>query len=45
MYLLWMNFIINIWRKIKMIDKEFAENWLEKLKIYWFNKDIDKACN
>ena len=28
-----------------MIDKEFAENWLEKLKIYWFNKDIDKACN
>ncbi len=28
-----------------MIDKEFAENWCKNLKLYWINKDINKACN
>ena len=25
------------------MDKNFVENWLAKLKVYWFNKDIDSA--
>lgn len=31
--------------KVKKMDKEFAENWLNKLKEYWFNKDIKKAVS
>lgn len=27
------------------LDYEFANNWLEKLKKYWFEKDIDKATS
>ena len=23
------------------MDKQFVEEWLNKLKDYWFNKDID----
>lgn len=25
------------------MNREFIENWLEKLKEYWFNKDVDNA--
>ena len=25
------------------LDEKFVKNWLNKLKEYWFNKDIDKA--
>lgn len=25
------------------MNREFIENWLEKLKEYWFNKDINNA--
>lgn len=25
------------------MDIEFVNDWLNKLKEYWFNKDIDKA--
>ncbi len=27
------------------MDKEFAKEWLNKLKEYWFNKDVDKAVS
>ena len=27
------------------MNKEFANDWLNKLKEYWFNKDIDKAVS
>lgn len=27
------------------MDKNFVENWLTKLKVYWFNKDIDSAVS
>ena len=27
------------------MDKIFVENWLAKLKVYWFNKDIDSAVS
>jgi len=27
------------------MNKEFAENWLNKLKDYWFNKDIENAVS
>jgi hypothetical protein len=26
-----------------MITYDFASEWLNKLKEYWFNKDIDRA--
>ena len=25
------------------MDKEFAKEWLNRLKEYWFNKDVVKA--
>lgn len=28
-----------------MISKEFAQNWLEQLKKFWYEKDIEKACS
>ncbi len=27
------------------MDKDFAKEWLNKLKEYWFNKDIEKAVS
>ncbi len=27
------------------MNKQFAEEWLNKLKEYWFNKDIEKATS
>lgn len=27
------------------MNKEFVNDWLNKLKDYWFNKDIDKAVS
>ena len=27
------------------MNREFAEKWLNKLKEYWFNKDIEKAVS
>lgn len=27
------------------MSKSFAEEWLKKLKEYWFNKDIEKAVS
>lgn len=27
------------------MDKQFVEEWLNKLKDYWFNKDIDNAVS
>lgn len=27
------------------MNKQFAENWLDKLKSYWFNKDIEGAVS
>ncbi len=27
------------------MNREFAENWLNKLKEYWFNKDTEKAVS
>ncbi|MCI8569658.1 MAG: hypothetical protein HFJ11_06770 [Bacilli bacterium] len=27
------------------MDKEFAKTWLEKLKTFWFNKDIEGAVS
>lgn len=27
------------------MNREFAEEWLNKLKEYWFNKDIEKAVS
>lgn len=27
------------------MNKHFAEEWLNKLKEYWFNKDIEKAVS
>ena len=27
------------------MDRELAQNWLDKLKKYWFNKDIEKAVS
>lgn len=27
------------------MNKEYANNWLNKLKTYWFNKDIDNAVS
>ena len=27
------------------MDKNFVENWLAKLKVYWFNKDIESAVS
>lgn len=27
------------------MNREFAESWLEKLKIYWFNKEIENAVS
>ena len=26
-----------------LVKQEFINDWLNKLKEYWFNKDIDKA--
>ncbi len=28
---------------MNVIDYKFAEEWLNKLKEYWFNKDIEKS--
>ena len=28
-----------------MVNKQDAQNWLNQLKEYWFNKDIDKAVS
>ena len=28
-----------------MIKREFAENWIYKLKKYWLEKNIDGACS
>ncbi len=30
---------------MNVIDYKFAEEWLNKLKEYWFNKDIEKAVS
>lgn len=30
---------------MKVIDCKFAEEWVNKLKTYWFNKDIEKAVS
>ncbi|MCI9063333.1 MAG: hypothetical protein HFJ17_01845 [Clostridia bacterium] len=27
------------------LDYKFASNWLNKLKLYWFNKDIDGSAS
>ena len=27
------------------MNREFAEEWLNKLKVYWFNKDIENAVS
>ena len=27
------------------MNRNFAEEWLNKLKEYWFNKDIEKAVS
>lgn len=27
------------------MDRRFVESWLDKLKDYWFNKDIEKAVS
>lgn len=27
------------------MNRDFAEEWLNKLKEYWFNKDIEKAVS
>lgn len=27
------------------MNRKFTENWLNKLKEYWFNKDIEKAIS
>ena len=27
------------------MNREFAEKWLNKLREYWFNKDIEKAVS
>ena len=27
------------------MDKKFAKTWLEKLKTFWFNKDIENAVS
>lgn len=27
------------------MNKDFAEEWLNKLKEYWFNKDIESAVS
>ena len=27
------------------MKKEYVENWLNKLKKYWFDKDIDNAVS
>ena len=37
-------FLRNMERGIIM-NKDFAEAWLNKLKEYWFNKDIEKAVS
>ena len=29
----------------KIMNKEYVENWLNKLKKYWFNKDIESAVS
>ena len=29
----------------KNMNKDIAENWLNKLKKYWFNKDIENAVS
>ena len=29
--------------KEKKMNRQFAEEWLNKLKVYWFNKDIENA--
>lgn len=28
-----------------MMNREFAEKWLNDLKMYWFNKDLEKATS
>ena len=35
-------FLIN---KEKKMNREFAEEWLNKLKEYWFNKNIENAVS
>lgn len=27
------------------MDREYIKNWLDRLKEYWFNKDIEKATS
>ena len=27
------------------MERKFAEEWLSKLKVYWINKDIEKAVS
>ena len=27
------------------MSKQFVEDWLNKLKVYWFNKDVEKAIS
>ena len=38
-------FIENYLNNKNKLNKEFAEEWLKKLKDYWFNKDIEKAVS
>ena len=30
---------------LKLILRDFAKEWLNKLKEYWFNKDIESAIS
>ena len=30
---------------MEKLDKKFVEDWINKLKTYWFNKDIEKAVS
>lgn len=30
---------------MEKLDRKFAEDWINKLKTYWFDKDIDKAVS
>lgn len=30
---------------MEKLNREFVEDWINKLKTYWFDKDIDKAVS
>lgn len=34
---------LNTNNKKKIFDKSFVEDWLNKLKMYWFNKEVENA--